>query len=227
MKAYMADVSPLEDETLYNKALSVLSPRIREQIAAFRFEADRRRETASQWLLRYGLLLEWGRDPGEPALRFGVRGKPYLLDDPELFFNISHSGQYALCAFDHSEIGADVQEIRPVKDSVFKYALNPIEKEELARSDDRLNDFFSLWAMKESVMKFTGLGLGLPLKTFSVTLDGQLIWHGDTYYPCRVKLFPWPEGCRTAVCTALDSEPAEPEFVDLEEIIAGGLFHGE
>ena len=227
MIAYLADASVLEDEELYRRAFSLLGGETQTMINRYRFESDRRLETASQLLLRYGLACEWGRPPGEPALRFGVRGKPYLLDDPDLFFNISHSGRYALCAFDSREIGADVQEIRPVKDSVFKYALNPSEKEELSSSENMLDDFFSLWALKESVMKFTGLGLGLPLKAFSVSLDGDVTWHTDVSYSCRVKLLPAPEGYRMAVCTAPETQPAEPEMIELTSIISGGTFHGE
>jgi 4'-phosphopantetheinyl transferase len=37
-------------------------------------------------------------------------GKPYLKEYPNFNFNISHSGEYVLCAVDDKSIGIDVEE---------------------------------------------------------------------------------------------------------------------
>lgn len=38
-------------------------------------------------------------------------GKPRLLKYPNFFYNISHSGDYAICAVSDSEVGVDIQKI--------------------------------------------------------------------------------------------------------------------
>ena len=39
-------------------------------------------------------------------------GKPRLLKYLNFFYNISHSGDYAICAVSDSEVGVDIQKIR-------------------------------------------------------------------------------------------------------------------
>ncbi len=51
--------------------------------------------------------LEEGNFPA-PALRYGEKGKPYFRDLP-FYFNLSHSGEYVVCALSHREMGADIQ----------------------------------------------------------------------------------------------------------------------
>ena len=38
-------------------------------------------------------------------------GKPYLSEHPDFYFNISHSGEYVLCAIDNNPIGVDIEEV--------------------------------------------------------------------------------------------------------------------
>ena len=41
-------------------------------------------------------------------------GKPYFDSKPDIHFSISHSGDYAMCAFSDNPIGADIQKIQEI-----------------------------------------------------------------------------------------------------------------
>lgn len=73
--------------------------------------------------------------------------KPHI-DVDGVHFNLSHSHDLVLLAFSHTEIGVDVEKIRPVNREKFTF----IEAE-----DDE--EFFEKWTERESYTKFTGKGI--------------------------------------------------------------------
>ena len=44
----------------------------------------------------------------EPLLAFGKKGKPYLVNKA-FYFNVSHSGEYVVCAVSDEEVGIDIE----------------------------------------------------------------------------------------------------------------------
>lgn len=89
-------------------------------------------------------------------------GKPYIEDLPEFFFSLSHSGDYVLCAWDLSEIGADLQCMgREIKDSLAKRTMTTEEYKAYSAlpMQEQKKEFFKLWTIKESYCKLTGKGL--------------------------------------------------------------------
>ena len=48
-----------------------------------------------------------------PAMARGADGKPYFPGEPELHFNVSHSGGLALCGAGEAPLGVDVEVLRP------------------------------------------------------------------------------------------------------------------
>ena len=52
-----------------------------------------------------------------PAMARGADGKPYFPGEPELHFNVSHSGGLALCGAGEAPLGVDVEVLRPRRPS--------------------------------------------------------------------------------------------------------------
>lgn len=136
--------------------------------------------------------------PGELALEYGEHGKPRLVstragdgagDAPPFFFNLSHSGGFALCAVGQlGEIGVDIERIRPLSypGALARDHLSPEERR--LRSDWETSaarpEFFRIWARKESILKAAGLGLSRPLgrvDTIRGELDGRSWWLMDLF----------------------------------------------
>jgi 4'-phosphopantetheinyl transferase len=87
------------------------------------------------------------------------------LANSNVFFNLAHSQQLAIYAVNYNdEIGIDIEAIREIKDTlaIGQRVFSSDEQAYLANS--ATNEFFTLWARKEAVIKTTGEGLGAPLK---------------------------------------------------------------
>jgi 4'-phosphopantetheinyl transferase len=97
-------------------------------------------------------------------------GKPVLCDYPRLKINISHSGDYAVCAASDNEIGIDIQKTRRANFRIAQRYFTSTECEYIGNDESR---FFELWAKKESYVKATGTGLTVPLNSFSVLENGN------------------------------------------------------
>jgi 4'-phosphopantetheinyl transferase len=121
-----------------------------------------------------------GVPAGSIQFAYGIYGKPRLAtaEKLQLEFNLTHSGDYALCAVtkNHS-IGIDIEKIRHEDpDHYLRLAtrfFSKIESDALRATpvgDQRLF-FFSCWTRKEAYLKRHGLGLRLPLSGFTVNID--------------------------------------------------------
>lgn len=102
-------------------------------------------------------------------------GKPYFEDLNNIHFNISHSENLVVCAFSDTEIGVDVEKIRKfpneIKESI--YTLN--EKNYIDKSCDADKASFLIWTLKESYLKYKGIGIVHIDKVFDTVKDGKLI----------------------------------------------------
>lgn len=67
------------------------------------------------------------RQPLALHYRYGAHGKPYLTDYPQLYFSLSHSGEYAALAIAACEVGLDIQQKRPISVSMAKRILSEQE----------------------------------------------------------------------------------------------------
>ena len=92
-------------------------------------------------------------------------GKPYFKDNP-IFFNVSHSGKYAVLAVSDKEIGVDIQKIT-YKAKIINKICNENEKKLIKNA----NDFTKIWVKKESFVKMVGQGLSYGL----INADTQTI----------------------------------------------------
>ena len=91
------------------------------------------------------------------------RGKPFFPGHPALRFNLSHSGDLALCALDGAPVGADIQTAAPRRPATVERCCAPGERVWLAGRGDSWEDFALLWALKEAMVKHSGRGLTAPI----------------------------------------------------------------
>ena len=103
---------------------------------------------------------------GEYTVRYSSDEKPALICQKDLYFNISHSDDFVVVAVSDKEIGCDIQEIRAYnpKVAVRHYCEN--ETRLIENSDDKDGAFIRLWALKESILKFTGKGISGGLSSY-------------------------------------------------------------
>lgn len=147
----------------------------------------------------------WGWD-ALPAMERTPNGKPFFPDFQECHFNLSHSGNFALCALDDAPVGVDIQIIKDNwREGLPKRVCSPRELEWLEGQSHRWEAFALLWALKESRVKYEGTGLGAGVREISVPLPCG----GETLY-CHEGL--WfriytGDGWKAAACG--EQEPPE------------------
>jgi 4'-phosphopantetheinyl transferase len=144
----------------------------------FHFDRDRNHFVACRGILRELLGSYLSCSPASLKFSYGAFGKPALR--PEDFsqpirFNVAHSNGLALLAFAAScELGVDLESIRRdfAGDEIAQRYFSKEELEELRALPEamRTQGFFECWTRKEAYIKARGLGLQIPLQSFSVSL---------------------------------------------------------
>ena len=126
-------------------------------------EEDRKTELAA-WFLLYQALREWGiseeKINADGAYYYGEHGKPQIVNFPKKF-NLSHSGDYVVCAVGDGEVGADIQKWVPYKERTAERFFAPTEWKLLQElpASQRTELFYRLWSRKEAYGKYTGQGI--------------------------------------------------------------------
>ena len=147
----------------------------------------------------------WGLSPLPPLVR-SDRGKPRFAQEPDRHFNLSHSGSLALCALDESPVGVDVQIIKRWRPGLPARVCAPEELAWLEAQPELWPAFTTLWALKESRVKYTGQGLTVPISSIRIPLPdkAQSLLALDGLW---FRLYSGPDW-RAAVCGLRPSPPS-------------------
>ena len=92
-------------------------------------------------------------------IEIGEHGKPYLADNPDIWFNISHCKKAIAVVVGNQPVGIDVESFRHFGDGLLEKAMNPSEIAEILASDMPEETFASYWTRKEAVFKLMGTGI--------------------------------------------------------------------
>lgn len=216
---------PLLSQDLLHRATDTLPPVFQDKISTSRLPQDRALRAGAFLLLKKGLQTSLGLSLWDVHPHTGIYGKPHLYIPQKtgmsIFYNASHSGEWALCAFSSHEVGADIQQEKALHPHLAHRFFAPSEVLWLEQQADFKAAFFRLWVLKESYMKYTGQGFHLPLKSFAINFSGEnrpTLGNPLTDSPCYFTEFSLSPSCRGAVCTA-SPHGFETKFFTLEELL--------
>ena len=218
---YYADVRCLENEALFRERLGGLSPYRQQKIALLRHRKDKDRGLGAGLLLNHGLAV-YGIQERSAEYEIGEWGKPSLKYHPEIFFSLSHSGDYAVCTIGDKPVGTDIERVQEGK---LKVADRFFAEEELKwlyaadEEEEQTLRMFRIWTMKESFLKAIGRGMSLSLKDFSIHVDEESgrarVRHSFDAKYYYMKEYREIEGYCTAVCCQ-DSADAAYSMIPVE-----------
>ena len=192
--------------TSLDRLRRVLSVDEMERAQGFHFDKDRHAFIVARGALRTILGRYLDMAAGDVRFCYNPYGKPALARElGAIRFNLSHSGNLALCAVARDrDVGIDVERIRrvPKFEQIASRYFSARERSELGTlpADQKLHAFFSCWTRKEAYIKARGQGLSLPLDRFSVSLRPGV----------------------PATITRCEKDPRDVRFWSLRDVCPGG-----
>ncbi len=145
-------------------ALDDISEQRREQALKFKYEQGQRLCVLAYLLLKQALREGYGITEN-PVFEYNEHGKPSIVGHPELFFNLSHCKEAAICVVSDQPVGVDVEGIREYKESLVNYTMNDEEIAQIKSAENPAAAFIRLWTMKEATTKLIGTGISNDMKT--------------------------------------------------------------
>jgi 4'-phosphopantetheinyl transferase len=165
------DCSKVEIEGLR----SLLSHEEKKKASYYKFELEQHRYIVTQAVIRILISAYLDLEPGEILLDARKKGKPYIINQPSLFFNISNSHDVCVYAFSRdNEVGIDIEKIRDLPDLDLLIEKNLTSREKtciLKDPDTKLSRFFQFWTFKESYLKAIGEGMRLTPDNLEFSLE--------------------------------------------------------
>ena len=145
-------------------ALKEISEQRREQAQKFKHEQGQRLCVLAYLLLKQALREGYGITEN-PVFEYNEHGKPSIVGHPEIFFNLSHCKEAAICVVSDQPVGVDVEGIREYKESLVNYTMNDEEIAQIKTAENPAAAFIRLWTMKEATTKLIGTGISNDMKT--------------------------------------------------------------
>ncbi|MCL1936225.1 MAG: 4'-phosphopantetheinyl transferase superfamily protein [Defluviitaleaceae bacterium] len=212
IKVYAVNINEPISSDDYINFLSHIADENLNKIKKFRFIEDSKRTLYGDLMIRYLVCKNFNILNKHIKYRYNEFGKPYILNcsknDSIFEFNISHSGQWVVCAISKFEVGIDIEKIVPIDLNV---ALDFFSKSEYTKlmsvsENIKLNYFYSIWTLKESYIKFLGKGLSVLLDSFSVCVEKDFVI--DFYKEYKL-----------AIYTENDEFPKKIEILKIADIV--------
>lgn len=214
-KTYYLNFASLRSEEAISNYINEVTPERKARI-----ETTKRLETKAS-LLGAGLLLkavlkkEYGLSDFE--IETNEFGKPFIKDHADLHFNLSHSGEIAVCTVSDTDCGVDIEntlaphETMAIANKFF--SRNEYVAMMLSPNPDEA--FCRLWTLRESYVKMRGKGFAIGLSTLRCdfhrgvcTIYENHILQEDAFF----REIKDVKGYRISVCTKGECEHSTEEI---------------
>ena len=168
IKIAVCNVKDLELE----EAMKNVSKNRQEKISKYRFMKDKKLSCGAELLLNKLLSEE---DITSPEFAEDYYHKPYIRNH-EIDFNLSHSRENVACAISDKTVGVDIEYVdKDIDLNIAKRYFYDMEYDNIIQSSSKADEFFKYWVLKESFMKYTGLGFNLELNEFNIDITDDSI----------------------------------------------------
>lgn len=164
-----ADIGKYLNERFHQYYLEMLPVPLRIANLKYKRKEDRVANLFGKLLLLEGLDLLHIPRAYINDLSYNKHKRPYIKGLNFLDFNISHSGDYVLCAISETtRVGVDIERIDSIDFQEYSETMNEHQWQEIARASNPLAEFYHYWTIKESVIKADSRTFEIPLKDIHV-----------------------------------------------------------
>jgi 4'-phosphopantetheinyl transferase len=165
-------------EKATSSLFEILNTEERERASRFKFPAPHDQFVISRSLLRQALGRYSGIEARDVRFASTGNGKPELVGNADLQFNLSHTeGVTALAITRKRRVGVDVERIRENTEALDLatrfFSTQEVQWLRSQPASKHIAAFFDCWTAKEAYIKAHGQGLSMPLGGFSVLPGSQ------------------------------------------------------
>lgn len=196
-RIYVMNVMPLLDISMREEALDFMEEERRRHLSALKPELSKAQSVGAGLLLAYAVNMAGERGPvifedssyeevslsdvlsalksAVPQCRDNFKiertsaGKPYFSNCDHLYFNLSHSGEYAACVLADHEVGVDIQKVQGAA-AVRRIAPRILHAGEAAYREEE-SMLYRIWTVKEAYVKATGEGIRRDFRKIRVDFE--------------------------------------------------------
>lgn len=196
-RIYVMNVMPLLDISMREEALDFMEEERRRHLSALKPELSKAQSVGAGLLLAYAVNMAGERGPvifedssyeevllsdvlsalknAVPQRRNNFKiertfiGKPYFSNCDHLYFNLSHSGEYAACVLADHEVGVDIQKVQGAA-AVRRIAPRILHAGEAAYQEEE-SMLYRIWTVKEAYVKATGEGIRRDFRKIRVDFE--------------------------------------------------------
>lgn len=208
------------------RIIPLMSSQLQAKIQKFRQPEDQLRTLCGELLLQRYASEQWEIPFSALVKKYNAYGKPELAEYPSCHYNISHSGDWVVAAFDNQPVGIDIETAMPIEMSIAERFFSPSEVSLLQEQNEEQKQslFYTLWTLKESYIKAEGAGLSIPLDSFSFKFNKnnqvEFLLSGKSNTNWYFKQYTIDPDYALAVCGCEPDFPEQIETIRWETLIS-------
>lgn len=167
-KIYFIELNEDKKYEDYKQYYSLLPLEKQQKIHKLRYDIDKKLSLIADLFIRFLICQNLKLHNNEISFEKNSFGKPYLSENAEFHFNISHTRNAVAIGISSNPIGVDIEKMKcaDLKIAERFFCSNELEYI-LSNKQDRY--FYEIWTKKEAYIKWDGRGLSIPLDSFDVT----------------------------------------------------------
>ncbi len=155
----------------------ILSDSEQRRANRYHFLKDKNRFIICRALLKILLAEYTDLDINQIIIDVDANKKPYISSHPSVYFNVSHSVDYAIIAIAINPVGVDIEYINKEfnYNDILPTVFHQNEMEEIELSKEKHLSFYKLWTRKEAIVKAIGKGINDDISKISVINGSQSV----------------------------------------------------
>lgn len=207
---FYSDVSCYEDNDLFLRQLKTIEISRKNKVVSYRNQNDQYLSLGAYVLLQKSLKYLGFAE--KFTLLYSKKGKPYIEEFEQLHISYSHSGTKVFLVISDEEIGCDVEKNDIPRIEIAKQFFTKQEYEDCLKN----NNFYRYWTIKESFTKALGQGISLPLNSFFVNFEKNIVEQNITKSVFNIKEFNLKDGYNYSL-VSINPNISDIQYINLED----------
>ena len=220
---YAFNIQEIEIDDMFHELETLISEERYKKMQRYHFEIDKIRSLFAEILLRYGLKKNFSIEGAQIQFETNEYGKPHLKENSHIHFNVSHSGDWVICAISSKPVGVDVEQMKERNIDIAERFYAEEEYESLLACENVSELFFKYWTLKESYVKAEGKGMSISFNSFAFHIGDEitLTVEKEICTKYQFQVYKIAEDFEVATCSM---EPIEGKFqiislTDIKEML--------